>query len=92
MKSDEQIAQKPDAEAEIENGYQSYRLREFLARAEFPVPDQPRDVQVERCACGEPDKLEDGKAIREIFSYGNLFFRVTTKREFSQTAKDFFPG
>ena len=39
----------------------------------------------------DPEKLSDGKAVQEIFAYGNVFYRVTTKREFVQMVTEFYP-
>jgi len=75
--------------------YQPTRLSKKL-NLEFAIKNQwlpiEEDVTGVTILTTEPDKLSDGKAVQEIFSYGNVFYRVTTKREFSQTAAEFFPA
>ena len=59
MKRDEQVSEKPNSETEIDDGDQSHRLGEPVARPESSLPDEPRDVEMERRSRGEPDELED---------------------------------
>jgi GAF domain-containing protein len=54
----------------------------------LPIEDDGRNIVI---LTTDPERAERSRAVKQIFPYSNLFYRVTTKREFNQTV-DYFYG
>jgi hypothetical protein len=62
--------------------------REFIdANCGLPIEDDGKSMVI---LTTDPDRTIRLGAVRKMFPYASLFYRITTKREFRQTVDQFF--